>query len=288
VPVVVTGASGFIARFLIPLLVERGSEVRAVIRRRAAAEPIRDLGAKVAITPLEAEDALEAVVRDAHTVIHLAGGLDLPNAEVYERVNHGLTRSLVETCQGAGVARFVLLSYPRASAEAANPYLRSKGRAEEAVRGSSLQHVVVRSTHVYGPGSPWLGEVAAAARRPVAAIVIGPGTQRLAPVHAEDAARALAAADDRETELTGTYALQGPDVVTADALADLLAGRSRRKLHLSPAAAQRVARLLGRRPSPAMLEILAADSLADGPDAAEEFGLELTPLRRGLAASLEA
>jgi NADH dehydrogenase len=287
VPVVVTGASGFVARPLIPLLLERGSEVRAVVRRRAAADPLRARGAKVAIAPLDAGDTVEAVVRDAHTVIHLVGGLDLPDAEAYERVNHGLTRSLVEACQEVGVKRFVLLSYPGASADAANPYLRSKGRAEDALRGSDLEHVVIRSTHAYGPGSRWLAEVVGAARRPFAAVVVGPGTQRLAPVHVEDVARTLAAADDRETGLTGTYGLQGPEVVTADELADLLAGRAKRKIHLSPAAAQRVARVLGRGLSPVLLEVLASDSLADAPDAAAEFGIELTPLRRGLAASIE-
>lgn len=286
-PVVVTGASGYVAGHLIPLLVDRGSEVRAVVRDRTRAEPLRAQGVKVAVTSLQDEDTLVAVARDAHTVIHMAGGQDLPDPDAYETVNHVLTRSVVDASEEAGVKRLVLLSYPGASPDAANAYLSSKGRAEEAVRGGSFQHVVLRSTHVYGRGSRWLAEVSRAARAPVAALVIGPGTQRLAPVHVQDVARALAAADDREAELTGTYAIQGPDVVTADELADMLAGRSRRKLHLSPAAAQRTGRLQGRRLSPATLEILAADSLADASDAAAEFGLELTPLREGLAGSVD-
>jgi uncharacterized protein YbjT (DUF2867 family) len=287
VPVVVTGASGFVAGYLIPLLAARGSEVRAVVRDRGRANALRASGAKVAVTRLESEDTLEAVARDAHTVVHLAGGLDLPDPDAYETVNHELTRSVVDASEEAGVKRFVLLSYPGASPDADNPYLRSKGRAEEAVRDGSFQHVVLRSTHVYGRGSRWLAEVSRAALGPLAAVVVGPGTQRIAPVHVKDLARALAAADDRETELTGTYAIQGPDVVIADEMADMLAGRPRRKLHLSPAAAGRAARLQGRRLSPAMLEVLAADSLADAPDAAAELGLELTPLRAGLAESTD-
>jgi NADH dehydrogenase len=287
VPVVVTGASGFVAGHLIPLLVARGYEVRAVLRDRGRADALRASGVKVAVTRLQDEDTLEAVARDAHTVIHLAGGLDLPDPDAYERVNHELTRSVVAASEEAGVKRFILLSYPGASPDAENPYLRSKGRAEEAVRAGSFQHVVLRSTHVYGRGSRWLAEFERAARGPVAAVVVGPGTQRVAPVHVQDVAQALAAADDRRAELTGTYAIRGPDVVTADELADILAGRSRRKIHLSPAAAARAARLQGRRLSPAMLEVLAADSLADAPDAAEELGLDLTPLREGLAESVE-
>ena len=285
-PVVVTGATGFVGRSLIPLLLDRGSEVRAVVRRRAAAEDLRRRGVKVAVTPLDDEETLEAVARDAHTVIHLAGGLDQPTEDAYERVNHGLTRSVVEASEAAGVKRFVLLSYPGASPDAGNAYLRSKGRAEEAVRAASPEHVILRCTHAYGPGSRWLEEIAVASRRPVAAMVISPGTQRLAPVQIEDVARALLAADERETAVTGTFALGGPEVVTADELADLVAGRRRRKLHVSPAVAVRLGRLSGRRLSPTMLEVLAADSLPDADDAASEFRLELTPLRPGLAASL--
>jgi hypothetical protein len=85
--------------------------------------------------------------------------------------------------------------------------------------------------------------------------------------------------------VAGTFGLQGPDEITADELTDFLAGGPRRKVHLGPAAAGRAARLQGRRLPLALLEILAADSLADAPDATSEFGLSLTPLAEGLGAS---
>lgn len=281
-PVVVTGANGFVGRAAIPVFLHRGSEVRAVVRDRGAAPALRALGAKVAIAGLEDPGALGAVMRDAHTVCHLAGSLDLPDEDTYERVNHRLTRSVLEAATEAGVTRFLLLSYPGASPEAANAYLRSKGRAEEAVRASGLQHVILRSTHVYGPGGRWLREAAEAARLPVASVVIGPGTQRLAPAFVRDVAAGMGAADDRSDEIAGTFGLQGPDVVTADDLADLLAGRHRRKIHLSPRSAARLARFRARPPSVTALEVLAADSLADAPDASAEFGLRRTPLLEGL------
>jgi uncharacterized protein YbjT (DUF2867 family) len=292
VPVVVTGASGAVGRRVVPLLVRGGSEVRAVIRTGAAAEELRAAGAKVAVGRLGDTDTLEAVMDGAHTVVHLVGGLDLANVaafgpdvtpeRLYEEANLLPTRWVLEVAVDAGVTRFLFLSYPGAEADASNPYLRAKGLAEDEIRGSGLQHAIVRSTHIYGPGCPWSQEMAASARRPVA-VVIGSGSQRLAPVFVEDVAATLAAADDRAMEVRATFGLQGPDVVTADELVDLLAGRSKRKVHLSPGAARRAARILGRRLSPAVLDILAGDSLADGPDAAAEFGVPLTELRRGLA-----
>jgi uncharacterized protein YbjT (DUF2867 family) len=283
-PVVVTGASGGIGRVLVPMLAERG-EVRAVVRRRPAADPLRDAGAKVAVCDLADTSAMATVMVGAHTVCHLAGGLDFPDEQAYDAANVGTTRDVLDAATDADVRRVLFLSYPGASPRSPNPYLRAKGLAEEAVRGSGLEHVVLRVTHVYGPRQRWLDEMRAAASRSVAAMVIGTGSQRIAPSYVEDVARALLAADDRARGASGTFGLQGPEAVTADELVDILAGRSRRKLHLSPEAARRAARLLGRRPSLAMLEILAADSLADAPSAADELGLVMTPLRDGLAAS---
>jgi uncharacterized protein YbjT (DUF2867 family) len=284
VPVVVTGAAGRIGRVLIPMLAERG-EVRAVLRRSDRADELRAAGAKVAVLDLAESATLAAVLDGAHTVVHLAGGLELPSDEAYLAANAGTVRDVLEGGAEAGVARFILLSYPGASPDASNPFLRAKGLAEGAVRESGLEHVILRSTHVYGPGQRWLDEMRAAASRPVAAVVVGPGSQRLAPAYDDDLVRAIIAADDRASAVAGTFGLQGPDQVTADELTDLLAGRPRRKIHLRPAAAARAARLRGRRLPRAMLEVLAADSLADAPDAASEFGLGLTSLAEGLAAS---
>lgn len=284
-PVVVTGASGMVGRALVTLLAGGDGEVRAVIRDRTAGDPLRATGAKVAVCRLSDTETLATAMAGAHTVCHLAGGLDLPDERTYEDSNLRTTESTLEAAQEAGVTRFLLLSYPGASSDSANAYLRAKGLAEEAVRSSGLEHVILRSTHVYGRGSRWLEAQRQAARRPIAATVIGRGTQRLAPVFVRDVVRALAAADDRAGRTAGTFAIQGPDEVTADELVDVLAGRRRRKVHLSPGAVRRLARLTMGPLSSTLVEILAADSLADGPDAAAEFGLEPTGLREGLASS---
>jgi NADH dehydrogenase len=239
----------------------------------------------VAACDLADTATLATVLDGAHTVVHLAGGLDLPDEAAYETANLGTVQDTLEACVDSGVTRFVLLSYPGASPAAANPYLGAKGRAEAAVADSGLEGVILRCTHVYGPGQRWLRETRAAATRPLLALVIGSGAQRVAPVFVDDVGRAIVAADDRASSIEGTLGVQGPDELTADELADVLAGRRRRKLHLGPRAAHRASRVQGRRVSITALEILAADSVTDVPDAAEEFRLSRTGLRAGLIRS---
>jgi NAD(P)H dehydrogenase (quinone) len=260
VPVVVTGASAPVGQALIPRLIEAGSEVRAVVGRQADADPLRGLGAKVAVGDQANPELLPAVLRDAHTLCFLFDGLFLDQEE-YVPAIAGTAEAAVDAAGEAGVARILLLSYPGAAPDSENAYLRALGMAEEAVRGSGAEHVVVRSTLVLAPGADWPR-------------VLGRGSHRVAPVFVEDLAAVLAAADDRAQPVTGTFGLQGPDTVTADELAGLL-GRSVR---------QRV-RLKKPRIPRAAAQILASDSLADAPDAAAEFGIKLTRLRQALQAA---
>ncbi|MDQ4005367.1 MAG: NAD(P)H-binding protein, partial [Actinomycetota bacterium] len=159
-PVVVTGANGGVGRVLVPLLAERG-EVRAVVRTRAAGRGLEGTGAKIGICDLRDTATLSVVMDTAHTVIHLAGGLDLPDDAAYEASNLGTVRDALEAATEAGVRRFILLSYPGASPESRNAYLRAKGLAEEAALAADLDPAVIRATHIHGPGQRWMEEMTA-------------------------------------------------------------------------------------------------------------------------------
>jgi uncharacterized protein YbjT (DUF2867 family) len=260
VPVVILGASGPVGKALAPRLVAAGSEVRAVVSRQEDPEPLRALGAKVAVGDPSDPELLATVLRDAHTLCHLVGGLFHADPE-YEPVIAGGARAAAEAAVEAGVARLLLLSYPGADPGSGNAYLRARGLAEEALRGSGLDHVVIRSTLVLARGTRW-------------PFFLRRRGQRLAPVFVEDLAAVLAAADDRAQPVSGMFGLQGADTVTADELAGLLRGGHGRKI--GPLKRPRISR--------AAAEVLASDSLADAPNAAAEFGVKLTPLREALQA----
>jgi uncharacterized protein YbjT (DUF2867 family) len=285
-PVVVTGASGLIGREAVRAFASTSPQVRAYVRRPEAAEALRASGARAAVGSLEDAGTLEAVMAGAHTVCHLVGGLIPRPPEDYEQAVVGSLGSVIEAAGRAGVKRLLYVSYAGASPDASNPYLRAKGRAEGLIRDSGLEHVIIRSTLVYGQGSPWLSLVTRLARRHPT-LVLGTGRQLLAPVHVGDVAAVLARADDRERVESGTWGLEGPDRVTADDLTDLLAGARARKVHLSPRAAALTSRWAGPKVPRAALEVMAVDSVADGPDAATEFGVRPLSLRDGLARSAE-
>ena len=164
--VLVTGASGFIGRALVPALLTAGYEVRAASRHRPPFEPPveavihGDLGPDVDWAPLLA---------GADYVVHLAGiahtGPGVTFAE-YDCVNHRATASLARAARQTGVQRVVFVSTIRAQTgpqadhllteddkpEPTDHYGRSKIKAELALAQSGVDFTVLRPVLVYGPG----------------------------------------------------------------------------------------------------------------------------------------
>ncbi len=94
----------------------------------------------------------------------------------------------------------------------------------------------------------------------------------------------MAAADDRDGHLEGTWALEGPDVVTMSELVTLLgaAGAPAPVSLATRDAAARFTEALGTPVTPTTVELYALPSRADAPDAAKAFGVALTTLPEGL------
>ena len=283
--VMVTGASGPVGHALVPLLA-RKDEVRAAVRDQACVEALRALGAKVTLDRLGDTEALAEVLGGVFTLVHLVGGPDQPDDDELWDANHRSALRAIEACRGAGVHRIVFVSVPGASPNAPEPFLRAKGLAEEAVTTSGLQHAVIRSAPVVGTGSAWFAAtVAGALESPP--VVWSAGERSLAPVALGDLAAVLAVADDIDVDLAGTWALEGPDVVTGDGMVEMLAGAHGPLSHLrgEPARAA-LSSLFQHEVSPHLIEALADPRRADAPDAAAVFGLERTPLVDAVRAAL--
>jgi uncharacterized protein YbjT (DUF2867 family) len=285
--VIVTGASGVVGNAVVRALLAR-DEVRATVRRPAAAEPLRALGAKVSVRELETPDALVELLPGVHTLVHLIGGPNQPDADELFGANHRSVLTALEAVKQSRTKRFVLVSVPGADPETAHPFARAKGLAEEAVRGSGLEHAIVRAAHVYGLGGLWFtAAVDGALAEPP--FVCGSGEQSIAPLFAEDLAAVVAAIDDEEAGLAGTWGLEGPDAITADGFAHLLRGDTAPVRHADgQAAAEALTDLLEIRVDAVAASWLGLPSRADAPDAAEAFGVRRMPLVDGLRITLEA
>jgi nucleoside-diphosphate-sugar epimerase len=206
--ILVTGASGFIGGVVCRRALEGGHDVLALVRRPGS-EPA---GTRAVAGDLGPSGALEQVLALAQPdcVVHLAAEIaSQRDATKIAEVNVGGTRRLLEACvAGAGGepaagprfifsstvvtgdARGALLS-EESELPVETPYGRSKQECERMVLASGLGAVVIRPSHVYGPGGWYAEELVPRLRQPGRLAVIGSGENLWDVVHVEDVAEAI-------------------------------------------------------------------------------------------------
>jgi nucleoside-diphosphate-sugar epimerase len=184
--VLVTGASGFLGGSVCTELAQHGHEPVAMVRRPGSgpadvAEVRGDLADADSL-----RDALASA--SPEVVVHLAAEIaSQRSAAKIQEANVDGTARLLETAESAGTRRFVFASTvvtgdahgevldENSTLPVETAYGRSKQEGERLVRDSDLEDVVLRPSHVYGPGGWFEEEFVKRLRQPGRFAVIGRG-----------------------------------------------------------------------------------------------------------------
>jgi nucleoside-diphosphate-sugar epimerase len=171
VPVLVTGAAGFVGQTLCRQLSAAGYEVRAAVRGAARATD----ATSVAVGNIDATTDWSNALAGMRYVIHLAGRAHVLHDESrsiaeYRRVNVDGTRRLAQDAARSGVTRLIFVSSVKVNGESTrarafadsdppqpeDAYGVSKWEAEQALAqiagDTRMETVVLRPPLVYGPG----------------------------------------------------------------------------------------------------------------------------------------
>ena len=292
--VFVTGATGYVGRFLVRRLVEASLRVRCLALPEDTVEPLATLGVELVRGDVTRLDTLLAHGNGVGSIVHAAGAM-LPNPPaLVERVNVEGTRNVLAFAKRSGVTRFVYLSAVSAVYARKNSYGRSKAEAERLVRESGLRYTILRPTMVYGPGGGLHFETLVALGRKIPLIfpVLGPGTARLQPIWIDDLIDAIVGVLDAPRAYERTYDVSGATALAFRELVDAILraqGRRRLRVHaplwVCRLAARALAPLLGPRSflTPEALLGLNEDAARDHGELTRDFGFRPRPLESGLA-----
>ena len=144
--ILVAGGSGLLGRTLIPLLVERGEQVRVVTRGTRQADQLALPGVETIVGDIRDRAVVDRAVAGARTVIsaiHGFGGEGALGARAIDRDANG---ALIDAAVAAGVDHFVLVSIHGASADHPIELFRMKAAAEARLKASGLSWTIVRPT----------------------------------------------------------------------------------------------------------------------------------------------
>ena len=255
--VVVVGGSGFIGRYVVKRLAERGAVVVAVSRHASEAlflKPFGDVGQVALIDAGIADEArLAAALSGAEAVVSSVGILYERGRQRFDLVHHQGPGRLARLAAAAGAKHFVHVSAIGADPAAPAAYARSKAAGEAAVKAAFPAATILRPSLVFGPEDDFFNRFGAMACLLPALPLIGGGTTRFQPVYVGDVADAAVAALERADAQGKTYELGGPKAYSFRELMELLLaeiGRKRALINLPYGLASFEARFLECLPVP--------------------------------------
>ncbi|MEP0191577.1 MAG: NAD(P)-dependent oxidoreductase [Erythrobacter sp.] len=200
----ITGATGFVGHAVLETALAQGHTIRALTRRDQDARE----GVEWVHGTLEDADALAALAKGAHAVIHIAGLTNTPDIAEFETANVVGTEAMLAATKAAGVKRFVFVSSLSAREPKLSAYGASKARAEELVEASDLNWTIVRPPAVYGPRDVDMFELFRSAKWGIVPLPPGGATSI---IHVSDLASLLLALATAKNPRAGLKRIFEPD-----------------------------------------------------------------------------
>jgi len=225
--ILLTGASGTVGTALLPLLLERGDQVRVLVRdpRRLGRSRVDVQLALGDLRGLADTRLRRQAFRGVDTVIHLAASIRDEAGGSVEEVNALGTARVLHAAEAAGVDRLLFFSAIGASPFQRTRFFRAKALAEEGVRASPVATSILAPSIVYDHDDPWVTNMRRLALLPLLPIS-GSGRAAYQPIWAGDVARCVAGALDAP-ELPDRVELAGPETLSYEQIARLIARAGR-------------------------------------------------------------
>jgi len=293
------GGSGFVGRYIVKRLAERGEVLTVGARHAASAKFLKlkgDVGQVGLVNIAIGEEApLPAFVAEKDALINCVGILHEHGAQKFDVVHHTAPARLARLAREAGVERLIHISALGADPRSPSAYARSKAAGEQAVRDAFPTATILRPSIVFGPEDDFFNRFAAMAVMSPVLPLIGGGETRFQPVYVGDVADAALRVLDDPATAGRTYELGGPKVYTFRALMELMLAEMRRRrrfVELPFALASLQARLLSLLPNPPLtpdqVEMLRRDNVvSSGALTLHTLGIEPTAVEAILPTYLD-
>jgi NADH dehydrogenase len=241
------------------------------------------------------EASLDEATRGVDVVIHTVQfpthPVEVPRrGYTYMQIDARGTRRMVHVAQTNGVRRFIYISGAGANPDSEKSWFRAKAIAEEAVKESGMEYVILRPSWVYGPEDRSLNRLITLTRTLPVVPVIGDGKTRIQPVSVHDVAKVAALSVTLPEATNKTFELGGPQTLTMDEVlltVQKLLGLRKPLIH-HPVGFMKLAtwplKFLPSPPlTPQAVEFLTTEALVDPRPTEETFGIRFRSLEEGLS-----
>ena len=232
--VTVFGGSGFLGRYVVGALAQRGYRI-LVPTRQPNLSNFLPLGKVGQITPIHAnlrnEDSIAHAVARADHVVNLVGILQETGRQRFDALQAQAPATIARHAKKA--VSFTQVSALGADAGSESAYARSKAEGEAGLLRVRPDAVILRPSLMFGPGDSSFNRFAALAR--MLPVVPLPGAEtQFQPIYAGDVAEAIARAVDGTVPGGRVYELGGPEIRTMREMMDFVFAVTERRRAIVP------------------------------------------------------
>ncbi len=234
--VAVTGASGFVGRYVVRTLLKRGYRVRALVRDRAKALSVLPSDRNLTLVQGEVLDRRSPaeLVAGTQACVNLIGIIRETSGQTFQGMHVEAVKALTEACAAVEqpVKRFVQISALGVRPDGKAEYQRTKFEGEQVVRRSGLDWTIIRPGLIHGPDGELVSMIAKWCKGAAAPFFFVPYFTRVvehhdgvllgrvslegaavAPVSVRDVAEAMARAIERPVSIGEIYNLCGSETM---------------------------------------------------------------------------
>ena len=213
--ILITGATGFIGHSIVKALETSEHALVLTSRQMQAKASIHDWRIIDFAKAQRPKDWID-LVAGVDIVINTVGIFSQTRTQSFEALHSKGPIALFEASKKAGVKRIIQISALGTEDTSTSPYHLSKKRADDALAGLGIDHVILRpSLIIGGQGESW-ALFKALAHLPIVP-VIGDGRQSLQPVAIDDVVRAVVGAVSSAEAVGRRINLVGVECLTQEA-----------------------------------------------------------------------
>lgn len=211
-PILLTGATGYVGGRLLPLLLSTGRTVRCLTRRETFESDVDGPNLEVAVGNVLDEEALRAALEGVETAYYLIHSMG--DNEDFEQTDRRAAENFAAACSAQGVKRIIYLGGLGDPSDELSKHLRSRHEIGDILRTSSANVIEFRASIIIGSGSLSFEMIRALVER--LPIMICPRWVRVIaqPIAIEDVLAYLVEGLSHPTDESTIFEIGGPDQVS--------------------------------------------------------------------------
>ncbi len=153
--VFIIGGTGYLGRSLIPVLLQKGHEVHALVRAGSESKLPSECTHTSIGNPLDAE-SYRHQLREGDTLVHLLGTAHPApwKAKLFKQIDLVSMQVAIAAAQAASVGHVVYVSVAQ-PAPVMRAYIAVRQQCEALIRECGIPATIVRPWYVLGPGHRW-------------------------------------------------------------------------------------------------------------------------------------